>query len=122
MGFTSLMKKLITFLLTIIIGASMLVGCVNVQVPNNQKPDEQKGASIVQTMSKNAPYIWLKCPGGMGSWEFFDFLLNEAQIVGTPGEGFGKCGECYFRFSTFGSVEATREAADRLVRLLSDKN
>lgn len=74
------------------------------------------------TGGKNAPYIWLKCPGGMGSWEFFDFLLNEAQIVGTPGEGFGKCGEGYFRFSTFGSPEATREAADRLVQLLSDKN
>ncbi|MGN0761167.1 MAG: LL-diaminopimelate aminotransferase [Christensenellales bacterium] len=71
------------------------------------------------TGGKNAPYIWLKCPGGMGSWEFFDFLLNEAQIVGTPGEGFGKCGEGYFRFSTFGSVEATQEAANRLVQLLS---
>ena len=67
---------------------------------------------------KNAPYIWLKCPNGMGSWEFFDFLLNEAQIVGTPGEGFGACGEGYFRFSTFGSPEDTQEAADRLVKLL----
>ena len=71
------------------------------------------------TGGKNAPYIWLKCPGGMGSWEFFDFLINEAQIVGTPGEGFGKCDEGYFRFSTFGSVEATQEAANRLVQLLS---
>ncbi len=67
---------------------------------------------------KNAPYIWMKCPNGMGSWEFFDFLLKEVQVVGTPGEGFGKCGEGYFRFSTFGSPEDTKEAARRLVELL----
>lgn len=68
---------------------------------------------------KNAPYIWLKCPNGMGSREFFDYLLKEIQVVGTPGEGFGKCGEGYFRFSTFGSPEDTKEAAKRLVDLLS---
>ena len=68
---------------------------------------------------KNAPYIWLKCPGGMGSWEFFDYLLNEVQVVGTPGEGFGACGEGFFRFSTFGSPEDTKEAAERLKKLLS---
>ena len=67
---------------------------------------------------KNAPYIWLRCPKGMGSWEFFDCLLNEIQVVGTPGEGFGACGEGYFRFSTFGSREDTAEAAARLIRLL----
>ena len=67
---------------------------------------------------KNAPYIWLKCPNGMGSWEFFDYLLKEIQVVGTPGEGFGKCGEGYFRFSTFGSPEDTKEAAERLCELL----
>ena len=67
---------------------------------------------------KNAPYIWLRCPDGMGSWEFFDYLLNEIQVVGTPGEGFGACGEGYFRFSTFGSREDTVEAAKRLVNLL----
>ena len=67
---------------------------------------------------KNAPYIWLKCPNGMGSWEFFDYLLKEIQVVGTPGEGFGKCGEGYFRFSTFGSPEDTKEAAKRLCELL----
>lgn len=70
---------------------------------------------------KNAPYIWLKCPNGMGSWEFFDYLLNEVQVVGTPGEGFGACGEGYFRFSTFGSPEDTKEAARRLVKLLGKK-
>lgn len=64
---------------------------------------------------KNAPYIWLRCPNGMGSWEFFDYLLNELQVVGTPGEGFGACGEGYFRFSTFGSREDTVEAARRIV-------
>lgn len=68
---------------------------------------------------KNAPYIWLKCPNGMGSWEFFDYLLHEIQVVGTPGEGFGACGEGYFRFSTFGSPEDTKEAAERLIRLFS---
>ena len=66
---------------------------------------------------KNAPYIWLQCPQGMGSWEFFDYLLREAQIVGTPGEGFGACGEGYFRFSTFGDVKDTEEAARRLTEL-----
>ncbi len=67
---------------------------------------------------KNAPYIWMKCPNHMGSWEFFDWLLEEIQVVGTPGEGFGACGEGYFRFSTFGSPEDTKEAARRLVALL----
>lgn len=67
---------------------------------------------------KNAPYIWMRCPGDMGSWEFFDYLLNEVQIVGTPGEGFGKCGNGFFRFSCFGNPDDTREAAERLVKLL----
>ena len=68
---------------------------------------------------KNAPYIWLRCPGDMESWEFFDLLLEKAQIVGTPGSGFGACGEGYFRFSTFGSPEETAEAAARMEKLLS---
>ncbi len=67
---------------------------------------------------RNAPYIWLRCPDDLGSWEFFDYLLNEIQVVGTPGEGFGACGEGYFRFSTFGSREDTIEAAERLIGLL----
>lgn len=67
---------------------------------------------------RNAPYIWMKCPDTMDSWTFFDYLLREIQVVGTPGEGFGKCGEGYFRFSTFASPEATREAAKRLAALL----
>ena len=76
---------------------------------------------IWYTGGKNAPYIWLKCPNGMGSWEFFDYLLNEIQVVGTPGEGFGACGEGYFRFSTFGSPDDTKEAARRLCELLGGK-
>lgn len=68
---------------------------------------------------KNAPYIWMKCPRGMKSWEFFDYLLQEIQVVGTPGEGVGACGEGYFRFSTFSSPEDTKEAAKRIVKLLS---
>lgn len=76
---------------------------------------------IWYTGGKNAPYVWFKCPCDMGSWEFFDYLLNEIQVVGTPGEGFGKCGEGYFRFSTFGSPEDTKEAANRLVSLLKNR-
>ena len=75
-------------------------------------------AGIWYCGGKNAPYIWLACPRGMGSWEFFDWLLENAQVVGTPGEGFGSCGEGYFRFSTFGDRADTIEAARRLKELL----
>jgi len=68
---------------------------------------------------KNAPYIWMKCPKNMGSWAFFDYLLNEIQVVGTPGEGFGACGEGFFRFSTFGNPEDTKIASEKLTELLS---
>lgn len=67
---------------------------------------------------KNSPYVWMQCPKGMDSWSFFDYLLNEIQVIGTPGAGFGSCGEGYFRLSSFGSLEDTREAASRLVKLL----
>lgn len=66
---------------------------------------------------KNAPYVWMQCPNSMGGWELFDFLLEKAQIVGTPGEGFGACGTGYFRLSSFGSPEDTAEAARRIVAL-----
>ena len=66
---------------------------------------------------KHSPYIWLKCPNNMNSWDFFDYLLKEAQIVGTPGAGFGKNGEDYFRLTSFGSKENTREAMERFVKI-----
>ena len=77
---------------------------------------DEKG--IPYTGGQNSPYLWLKCPGGMSFWEFFDYLLEKAQIVGTPGAGFGGAGEGFFRLTSFGSREATTEAAARLRKLL----
>ena len=65
----------------------------------------------------NAPYIWLKTPEGLTSWQFFDRLLEKANVVGTPGSGFGKCGEGYFRLTAFGDPEATKEAIRRIKTL-----
>ena len=65
----------------------------------------------------NAPYIWLKTPDNMTSWEFFDFLLQKANVVGTPGSGFGPSGEGYFRLTAFGTYEKTLEAIERIKRL-----
>ena len=62
----------------------------------------------------NAPYIWLKTPDGMNSWEFFDYLLENLNIVGTPGSGFGPSGEGYFRLTAFGSLENTKKAMERI--------
>ncbi|MCM1546049.1 MAG: LL-diaminopimelate aminotransferase [Clostridiales bacterium] len=73
---------------------------------------------IWYTGGKNSPYIWLKCPFGMGSWEFFDYLLNGAQVVGTPGAGFGKNGEGFFRLTAFASEELTGEAVERIKKLI----
>ena len=69
------------------------------------------------TGGKNAPYIWAMCPGGMDSWEFFDRLLNEIQVVATPGAGFGECGKQYIRFTTFGNPADTEEATARLKKI-----
>lgn len=69
------------------------------------------------TGGKNSPYIWLKCPNNMGSWEFFDFLLNNANVVGTPGAGFGANGEGFFRLTAFGDRENTIEAVRRIKEL-----
>lgn len=80
--------------------------------------DFLKKKGVWFTGGENSPYIWLRCPNGMGSWEFFDYLLENAQVVGTPGEGFGKCGEGYFRLTSFGSRESTLEAVERLDHLL----
>ena len=68
---------------------------------------------------RNAPYIWLKTPPGLGSWEFFDKLLNEAHVVGTPGAGFGPSGEGYFRLTAFGRRDQTEEAVDRIKQRLT---
>lgn len=76
---------------------------------------------IFYTGGKNSPYIWLQCPNGMKSWDFFDMLLNEVQVVGTPGSGFGKNGEGFFRLTAFGSEETTREACARIKNLLQNK-
>lgn len=65
----------------------------------------------------NSPYIWVKTPNGMSSWEFFDYLLNELNIVGTPGVGFGPSGEGYLRLTAFGTLENTKEAVKRLKKI-----
>lgn len=65
----------------------------------------------------NSPYVWLKVPEGMSSWEFFDMLLNEVQVVGTPGAGFGASGEGFFRLTAFGTHENTRKALERIKKL-----
>ncbi len=65
----------------------------------------------------NAPYIWLKTPGRMSSWEFFDELLKNANVVGTPGSGFGPHGEGYFRLTAFGTHENTKKALERIARM-----
>ena len=65
----------------------------------------------------NAPYIWLKTPQGMTSWEFFDYLLEKAGVVGTPGSGFGPSGEGYFRLTAFGSYENSVRALERIKKL-----
>ena len=71
------------------------------------------------TGGKNSPYIWLQCPNHMDSWTFFDFLLDKAAVVGTPGSGFGECGQGYFRMTSFNSHEKTLEAAQRIKTLFS---
>ena len=72
---------------------------------------------IKYTGGVNSPYIWLKCPDGMGSWEFFDYLLEKINVVGTPGEGFGKNGKGWFRLTSFGDRENTVEAMKRFKEL-----
>lgn len=74
---------------------------------------------IKYTGGINSPYIWLKCPDGMGSWEFFDYLINNIYVVGTPGEGFGKNGEGWFRLTSFGDRENTIEAMERFKKLMT---
>jgi len=87
---------------------------------NNAKiiADTFKKMGIWFTGGENSPYIWLKCPNDMSSWGFFDFLLKKANIVGTPGAGFGKNGEGFFRLTAFGKTEDVREAMGRFSRCI----
>ncbi len=73
---------------------------------------------IWYTGGENSPYIWLKCPNNMDSWKFFDLLLNKIHVVGTPGAGFGKNGEGFFRLTAFGNHEDTIEAMKRLKTII----
>ena len=77
-----------------------------------------KKAGLSASGGVNAPYIWLETPSGMSSWDFFDMLLEEANVVGTPGVGFGPHGEGYLRLTAFGDADRTREAVDRIIRCL----
>ena len=79
--------------------------------------DGLKSAGYTVSGGVNAPYIWMKTPDNMTSWEFFDRLLKDANVVGTPGVGFGSCGEGYFRLTAFGRYEDTVEAVDRIKAL-----
>ncbi|MDR0248411.1 MAG: LL-diaminopimelate aminotransferase [Oscillospiraceae bacterium] len=76
---------------------------------------EKKG--LWHTGGVNSPYVWCACPDGMNSWEYFDYLLENADIAGTPGAGFGSGGEGFFRFSAFCDNESARDAADRIKKL-----
>lgn len=86
---------------------------------NNAKTilDGLKSAGYTVSGGVNAPYIWLKTPDNMTSWEFFDYLLENANVVGTPGSGFGPSGEGYFRLTAFGSYENTVAAIDRIKKM-----
>ena len=108
-------------------GAAVFTEVGQSQIQENIRVYKENARVLMQALDeagvrywggKNAPYIWMKCPEGLGSWEFFDLLLNEIQGIGTPGAGFGACGEGFFRFSTVGYPADTREAAARLSRLL----
>lgn len=74
-------------------------------------------AGLTAFGGQNAPYIWLKTPAGMASWDFFDYLLHQAQLVGTPGVGFGLCGEGFFRLTAFNTPALTQQAAQRITRI-----
>lgn len=96
------------------------------QCQENIRYYQENARIIAETLKKknirffggvHSPYIWFECPNGMESWEFFDYLLNNAQVVGTPGAGFGENGKNYFRLTSFGNHENTREAMKRFDEL-----
>ena len=78
-----------------------------------------KEAGLSACGGVNSPYVWLTVPEGMTSWDFFDFLLNEAEIICTPGSGFGPCGEGYVRLTSFNTPELTKEAVERMKKALA---
>ena len=86
---------------------------------NNAKVISQglKDAGYTVSGGVNAPYIWLKTPNNMSSWDFFDYLLDKANVVGTPGSGFGPSGEGYFRLTAFGTYENTVAAIERIKKM-----
>ena len=92
------------------VGENLLYYKKNAEIISDSM-DEMK---IWYTGGKNSPYIWLKCPNSMDSWEFFDLLLNDLNIVGTPGSGFGRNGQGFFRLTAFGTHQDTIEAMTRL--------
>ena len=79
--------------------------------------DGLKEAGFTAYGGVNSPYIWMKTPDHMTSWEFFDLLLDKAHVVGTPGSGFGPSGEGFFRLTAFGNYENTKEAIDRIKKM-----
>ncbi len=96
------------------------------QIQENIRAYKENARVIMQALDaagirywggRNAPYVWMACPDGMKSWDYFDLLLNEAQVIGTPGAGFGECGEGFFRLSSFGNPEDTKIAAERIRKL-----
>ena len=108
-------------------GAAVFTGEGQRQIKENLRVYKENASTIMRALDKagvwycggkNAPYVWMKCPHGLDSWSFFDKMLNEIQVVGTPGAGFGKCGEGFFRLSSFGDPDDTKEASERIFRLL----
>lgn len=108
-------------------GAAVFTPAGQMQIRENIETYKENGRIITKAMEelnipywggKNAPYVWFKCPMGMSGWEFFDYLLQNIQVVGTPGEGFGLCGKGYFRFSSFAGREDTINAMERFRELL----
>lgn len=83
--------------------------------------DALEELGIFYTGGKNSPYIWLKCPDAMDSWEFFDLMLKKANVVGTPGSGFGENGSSFFRLTAFSDRDSTKEAMRRMKKILGDR-
>ena len=99
------------------------------QVRENIAYYQENARIISETMKKldvkftggiNSPYIWFKCPNNMKSWDFFDLMLEKIAVVGTPGVGFGKNGEGWFRLTSFGDRQRTKEAMERFEKLVNE--